>query len=331
MIRAIRPNAMAQDDAALIAGWNIAPNIAYTLRLLPGSASCGVLLYDEAGATLIATGAALTGTAQPCVLLPQTGQTVGMVDADLGWHLLLTTAGAESQRTIRLGPAVDLPDEIHPIYGVDGLALARATAAIDAAAHYADNINTTCPNGLGAGLGAVVSVPVDGAALKGQADGITWTATPDGASEQAVIRRHVAIAPDTFVEPTPPTVSDDTGETDQINGISGNVLENDDDGLVVVAVNGLAANVGQSVSGSSGGIFSIGVDGAWVFTPGDDFLLLPEGDSAPSSITYHASDGATEAMGTLTVTVTAILLGDYYSTESGDVITTESGNILILE
>jgi hypothetical protein len=95
MIRAIRPKAMAQDDAAMVSGWNVAPNLAYTLRLIPGEASCGVLLYDEAGATLIATGAALTGTAQPCVLLPQTGQTVEMVDGDLGWHLLITTIGTE--------------------------------------------------------------------------------------------------------------------------------------------------------------------------------------------------------------------------------------------
>lgn len=41
MIRAIRPNAMAQDDASLVAGWNVAPNLAYTVVLLPGAASCG--------------------------------------------------------------------------------------------------------------------------------------------------------------------------------------------------------------------------------------------------------------------------------------------------
>lgn len=307
MIRAIRPNAMAQDDASLISGWNVAPNLAYTLILLPGSASCGVLLYDESGSTLVATGAALTGTAQPCVLLPQTGQTVGMVDADLGWHLLVTTTGTESQRTIRIGPAVDLPDEIHPVYSDDAMAFARATAAIDAAAHYIDDVTVTCPLGLGAGLGDVVSVPVDGVAVVGQVESITWTATPDGTSEQAVIRRHVAIAPEPFAEPSPPpVVVDDAAETDAATPANGNVLANDDTGLTVVAINGLSANVGQSVPGSTGGVFVIGPDGSWLFDPAEDFAELGQGETVGTSVTYHASDGHAESMATLTVTVTGV-------------------------
>lgn len=308
MIRAIRPNAMAQDDAAMVVDWNIAPNVAYTLVLLPGSASCGVLLYDEAGSVLVASGAALVGTEQPCVLVPQTGQTVGMVDADIGWHLLLTTVGTESQRTIRVGPAVDLPDEIHPVYGEDDLALARATAAIDAAAHYIDDVSVTCPLGLGAGLGDVVSVPVDGAAVIGQVESVTWTGTPGGAPEQAVIRRHVAIAPEPFVEPTPvtpPTVADDEAETDAETATSGNVLTNDESGLTVVAVNGLSANVGEEVAGSDGGVFVIDEDGAWTFDPDGDFADLEGEETADTSVTYHVSDGTSEAMATLSLTVSA--------------------------
>lgn len=307
MIRAIRPSAMARDDASLVADWNVAPNLAYTLILLPGAASCGVLLYDDDGSTLIATGAALVGTAQPCVLIPQTGQTVGMVDADLGWHLLVTTAGTESQRTIRLGPAVDLPDEIHPVYGDDDIALARATAAINEAAHYVDDITVTCPLGLGAGLGDVVSVLVDGVAVAGQVEGITWTATPDGTTETAVIRRHVPIAPEPVVEPAPPPfVADDAAETDAATPANGNVLANDDTGLAVVAINGLSANVGQSVPGSTGGVFVIGPDGSWLFDPAEDFAELGQGETAGTSVTYHASDGHAESMATLTVTVTGV-------------------------
>ena len=59
MIRAIRPSAMAQDDATMVSGWNIAPNVAYTLILLPGATSCGVVLYNEDESVLIASGAAL--------------------------------------------------------------------------------------------------------------------------------------------------------------------------------------------------------------------------------------------------------------------------------
>jgi len=309
MIRAHRVNATAHDDASLVSGWNIAPNLAYTLRLLPGAASCGVLLYDEDNA-LVATGAALVGTEQPCILTPQTGRAVEMVDADLGWHLLLTTTGTETQREIHIGPAVDLPDEVHPVYGDDALALARATAAIDEAAHYRDDVTVVCPLGLGAGLGNVISVPVDGVGVVGQVESITWTATPDGTPAQAVIRRYVAIAPEAFVEPspvTPPTVADDTAETDSATATSGNVLINDDAGLVVVAVNGLSANMGQSVAGSNGGTFTIASNGAWTFDPGGDFDDLAGSETAETVVSYSVSDGVSEANALLTVTVSAVV------------------------
>ena len=302
MIRAIRPEAMAQDDASVIAGWNIAPNEAYVVLVMPGPSACGVILYDETASTIIASGAAVVGTAKECVLYLYGGQMVDMVDADLGWHLLLTTTGTESQRTIRIGHAVDLPDEIHPVYGDDDLALARATAAIDAAAHYIDDVTVTCPLGLGAGLGDVVSVPVDGAAVVGHVESITWTATPDGTMDQAVIRRHVAIAPEAFVEPTQPTVADDTGMATPTTGTSGNVLTNDSVGLTVVAVSGFSALVGVAADGSAGGSFTINADGSWTFAPDGDFASITE--DTDTSITYHASNGVHEAMATLTVTVT---------------------------
>jgi len=266
-----------------------------------------MLIYDE-GNTLVASGAALVGADQPCVLLPQNGQTVGMVDAELGWHLLVTTTGTESQREIRISPSVDLPDEIHPAYADDGMGLARATAAIDEAAHYIDDVAVTCPLGLGAGLGDIANVPVDGAAVVGQVESVTWTATPDGTTEQAAIRRHVAIAPESYMEPvvpTPPSVADDTETTDSETATSGYVLANDATGLTVVAVNGLAANVGVEVSGSDGGIFTIASDGAWTFDPDGDFVDLEGVEYQGTSITYHASDGTSEAAATLTVNVTA--------------------------
>ena len=305
MIRAHRVSATAQDDASLVAGWNVAPNVAYILRLLPGVASCGVLLYDE-NSVLVASGAALSGTEQPCVLTPQAGQAVGMVDADLNWHLLLTTTGTESQRTIRIAPSVDLPDEIHPVYADADMGLARAIAAIDEAAHYRDDVTVSCPLGLGAGLGDVVSAPVDDVPVAGQAESATWTATPGGTTEQGVIRRHVAIAPEPAAAPlVPPAVADDTGETDSATTTSGNVLEDDASGLVVVAVNGLAANVGAVVDGNNGGAFTIASDGAWTFDPDGDFAALSGSETADTSINYHASDGTAEAMATLTVNVSA--------------------------
>lgn len=328
MIRAIRPIAMAQDDASLITGWNVAPNVEYTLLLFPSSVSCGVFLYADS--TLVASGAALAGTEQPCILIPQSGQTIGMVDADSGWHLLLTTTGTESQRTIRIGPAVDLPDEIHPVYGEDDLALVRATAAINAAAHYIDDVTVTCPLGLGAGLGDVVSVPVDGVEVIGQVESITWAGTPSAATEQAVIRRHVAIAPEAFVEIVPPTVAGDTGTATHMVGTSGNVLANDETGLTVVAVNGLAANVGQPVGGDNGGSFTIAADGSWTFSPAGDFAMLEGSETAETSVIYYASDGAAEAMATLTVTVSHANSAPAAVNDAGetDAATTTSGNVL---
>ena len=300
MIRAHRIAAQAQDDAGLISGWNIAPNIDYTLILAPSLSACGVLLYDADMSVLIASGAALVGDGQPCVLIPQQGD-VGMVDAELGWHLLLSTVGTEAQREIHIGPSVDLPDENHPIYADDDLTLARATAAIDAAAHYSDVVTVSCPLGLGAGLGDVVGVPVDGVAVVGQIESIQWTATPAGAIDTAVIRRHIAIAPDPFFDPAPiipPTVSDDTSSVYIGDTIAGNVLDNDDSDLFVSAVYGFSGNVGQQVAGSTGGLFTVSATGAWTFDPGDDFS-----EEAQSSITYHANDGVSESMATLSVNI----------------------------
>lgn len=313
MIRAHRVSATAQDDASLVSGWNIAPNVSYVLRLTPSAGSCGVFLYDESN-VLVASGAVLSGTDQPCALIPQTGQSVGMVDGDLGWHLLISADGTETMREIRINPSVDLPDEIHPIYVDDDMALARATAAIDAAAHYPEDVAVSCPLGFGAGIGDIVSAPVDAAPVVGQGESITWTGAPGGASEQVVIRRYVAIAPEpSIAPPAPPAVADDAGATDAATTTSGNVLTNDESGLTVVAVNGLSGNVGVAVAGNNGGLFTIASNGTWTFDPAGEFTHLVGTESATTSVAYHASDGVGEAMGILTVTVSsAASSGDPY-------------------
>lgn len=332
MIRAHRLNASAIDDASLVSGWNIAPNIAYTILLFPSAASCGVLLYS-AEEVLLASGAALVGASQPCVLRPQTASAIEMVDTEFGWHLLLTTTGMEPEQTVRIGPTVDLPDEIHPIYGEDSLALARATAAIDAAAHYVEDATISLPQGIDPALGDIISIPVDDAPFIGAVESITWTATPDGMNEQFVIRRHVAIAPEPYAPPAVPVLTDDVAAATHLLGTSGNVLTNDEEGLAVVAVNGFAANVGKEVAGNNGGLFKINADGTWTFEPGDDFDLLEKGESANTLITYaaaHLTSGAREAEATLTVTVgygntPPVAVDDLSTTDSDTVVT---GNVL---
>ncbi|HSW65233.1 MAG TPA: Ig-like domain-containing protein [Dissulfurispiraceae bacterium] len=272
------------------------------MNITQGASTVGVIL--SRGGVIVATGGCLPGTDQPVMLAPAPGQTLGRIDADLPWHMLISSPAIPA--SVTLAAMVDLPDEIHPVYQSDTLALTRATGLIDNGTHITADITVTCPLGLGAGLGAVVAVPVDGQTVTGQVESITWTATPDGAIETAVIRRHVAIAPKALVEPAPPPfVADDAAETNAATTTSGNVLANDAPGLTIVAVNGLSARVGQIVAGSNGGVFTIAANGAWTFSPAGDFALLTGSDTATTSVTYHASDGVSEAMGTLTVTVSS--------------------------
>lgn len=93
---------------------------------------------------------------------------------------------------------------------------------------------------------------------------------------------------------------------------SGNVLTNDtdvDDGalLTVAEVNGSAANVGMSVSGTYGSV-TIGSDGAWTYTLDNTdggTNALAQGDSVTDQFSYTVTDefGATDTT-TLTITIT---------------------------
>ena len=305
----VRPAASARDDADMIVGWNISPNTGYTLQLSVTSSGAVVLLLSADGSTLIGSGTTSIGAAQPVTITPVSGRAVDMADPSLGWHLLLTTDGTEGERSITMDPIVDLPARTHPVYADDGLSLSVATADINAGTHYTQDVVASCPLGFGASVGDTASVPVDGSAVVGQVESVTWTGTPDGSTAQSVIRAHIPIRPDAYtppVVPTPPTVVDDAGTTDAATTTSGNVLTNDSGGtLTVSAVNGISSNVGATVAGSSGGDFVISADGSWTFDPSGDFAALSGAETADTSVTYHASDGVSESMGVLTVTVSA--------------------------
>lgn len=113
---------------------------------------------------------------------------------------------------------------------------------------------------------------------------------------------------------TAPVALNDTGATTADATTSGNVLTNDTDAdldtLTVSQVSGSAANVGVAVAGSSGGLFTIGSDGAWTFDPNSEFSALTGEQTATTSVTYHVSDGVAEDEGALTVTVSAAETGD---------------------
>ncbi|MCE3029017.1 Ig-like domain-containing protein, partial [Salinicola sp. DM10] len=101
-----------------------------------------------------------------------------------------------------------------------------------------------------------------------------------------------------------------TGENATLNvSAAQGVLANDSDvdggTLSVSAVNGTDANVGQAITGSNGGTFTLNADGSYSFNPGTAFDRLAVGQSDTTQISYTVSDGQGGSdTATLTVTVT---------------------------
>ncbi len=107
-----------------------------------------------------------------------------------------------------------------------------------------------------------------------------------------------------------PNAVNDLGATEQNNVVRGNVLSNDvdpdGDRLAIVSVNGkLMTGAGLSIPGSDGGTFTINPDGTYVFTPGNQYQSLAQGETITTSISYTITDpsGATSTA-TLQVTIT---------------------------
>ncbi|OLO06282.1 hypothetical protein BTW08_18540, partial [Salinicola sp. MH3R3-1] len=101
-----------------------------------------------------------------------------------------------------------------------------------------------------------------------------------------------------------------TGENATLNiAAAQGVLANDSDvdggTLSVSAVNGAAGSVGQAITGSNGGTFTLNADGSYSFNPGTAFDRLAAGQTDKTQISYTVSDGqGGTATSTLTVTVT---------------------------
>ena len=114
----------------------------------------------------------------------------------------------------------------------------------------------------------------------------------------------------TTIENTP-----NTGNVLVANGI-GPDLDPDGDQLTVSEVNGVSANVGASVEGTTGGQFIILSDGSYTFTPGSEFNDLAVGETRVTSITYTISDGEG---GTSTATVRVTVTGGNDAPEAGPI------------
>ncbi|MEW5963360.1 MAG: Ig-like domain-containing protein [Pseudomonadota bacterium] len=96
--------------------------------------------------------------------------------------------------------------------------------------------------------------------------------------------------------------------TDDVTpGTPGQDADPDGDPLTVVAVNGVSANVGTSVTGSGGGTFTVQPDGSCGFDPGTAFDDLAVGESRVTTVSYTISDGhGGTDVATVTVTVTGV-------------------------
>ena len=97
----------------------------------------------------------------------------------------------------------------------------------------------------------------------------------------------------------------------QTGTFSGNVFNNDADGandmdpLRVARVAGQADNVGQTITGSNGGVFVVNADGSYTFDAQAAFVALAADETAVTTIDYQITDdqGST-ATATILVTVT---------------------------
>ncbi|MEO1206350.1 MAG: Ig-like domain-containing protein [Pseudomonadota bacterium] len=101
---------------------------------------------------------------------------------------------------------------------------------------------------------------------------------------------------------------EDTVTVGQVFDNNGVAIDSDPDGdtIMVSAVDGLPANLGQPVTGSNGGVFTIEADGTVTFDPSGHFEALKPGESVATKVTYTITDGNG---GTDTATVTYTVTG----------------------
>lgn len=117
--------------------------------------------------------------------------------------------------------------------------------------------------------------------------------------------------------PAPVAANDSLASVENGAVISGNVItddnnngaDNDPDGddLMISEVNDDAANIGQPISGSAGGLFTISQDGSYTFVDNGQFEDLAIGQTRQTTVTYQLSDGQggfDTALVTVTVTGT---------------------------
>jgi VCBS repeat-containing protein len=120
----------------------------------------------------------------------------------------------------------------------------------------------------------------------------------------------------TAVEPNNiPFANDDAFSCSENGSLSVNVFDDnghgvdwdsEDDPLTITAVNNNDNNLDNPISGTGGGLFTLGADGDLIFETNSEFERIPDGMSLESSIIYTLGDGVGSDMATVTVTVSGV-------------------------
>ncbi|MBU2946338.1 PKD domain-containing protein, partial [Zobellia uliginosa] len=124
---------------------------------------------------------------------------------------------------------------------------------------------------------------------------------------------------------TAPVAVNDTftvGEAGILNElILTNDTDSEDEDLTVNWIGGSTANVGQSVGGSDGGLFTITAGGGLNFNTNNDFDGLNDGETQTTTIQYRITDGNSNS-NTATVTVTVTGVDDPNNSPTAVILTT---------
>ncbi|CAM3615855.1 Ig-like domain-containing protein [Zobellia roscoffensis] len=108
-----------------------------------------------------------------------------------------------------------------------------------------------------------------------------------------------------------PVAVDDTYTIDEAGNLNVLILTNDTDNegddLTVNWVGGSPANIGQTIGGSDGGLFTITAGGNLTFDTNGEFDSLNDGDSQTTTVQYRITDGNSNSnIATVTVSVTGV-------------------------
>jgi VCBS repeat-containing protein len=285
----------------------------------------------------LASGATLTLNASGTFAYDPSGAFDGLGEGETGTDSFTYTIrdpqGAEDVATVTISVAGanDGPDAIDDLFATDEDGAVSGDVLGNDVDPDGDALTVTAVNGAAGAVGQAILL-ASGARLTLNVDG-TFDHDPNGAFEALAAG---AAATESFNY----TVSDPGGLTDTATAtvtiagvndapdarndviaaledapVSDNVLANNGFGadadvdagdvISVIAVNGVAANVGARLDLAGGGAVTVGADGALAFDPDGDFEFLGAGETRDVTFAYTIADlaGATDTAA-VTVRVT---------------------------